>query len=91
MPKNPHKPLKENKLFEITASDFMNNLEEYTRMMTNNIDFNTFDIISITRTDSDNVYTQQYACRKVNTQAYRIASDTKNIIQLPVLRKQKLN
>jgi len=90
MPKKPYKSFDINKLFEITASDVLNNLEEYTRMMTNSIDFNTFDIISITRTDSDCRYTQQYACRRVNTKAYRITSDSKNIIQLP-LRKQKLN
>ncbi|NOZ54940.1 MAG: hypothetical protein GXP08_17690 [Gammaproteobacteria bacterium] len=90
MPKKPSNSLIKNKLSEITTSDVLDNLEEYTRMMSANIDFNTFDIISVTRTDFEYTYTQQYACRKVNTHTNRIASDTKNIIQLP-LHKQKLN
>jgi len=75
MSKNHNKSLKDKKLLEIKISDVLTNLEEFTRIMTDNIDFNSFDVLSITRTDSNQPYTRQFAHRKVDTQAFRIASD----------------
>ena len=78
------------KLLESNISNGLTNLEEFTRTMSDNIDFNSFDILSITRTDSEQSYTRQYAHRKVDTQAYRILSDAIKAVPLPLL-KFKLN
>ena len=78
------------KLLELKICDGLTNLEEFTRFMTNNIDFNSFDVLSITRTDDKQTYTRQFTHRKVDTQAFRIASDAiKNL--LARLSKNKLN
>ena len=75
MSKKSHKLLSKKKLLELKISDGLTNLEEFTRLMTNNIDFNTFDVLSITRTDSSQNYTRQFAHRKVDTQAFRITAE----------------
>ena len=67
--------LNKNKLLEIKISGGLSNLEAFTRTMADNIDFNSFDILSVTRTGTGQTYTRQYAHHKVGTQAYRIAAD----------------
>ncbi|WP_455220330.1 hypothetical protein [Kaarinaea lacus] len=90
MSKKDSDALKNKKLLETKVSDGLSNLEELTRSMAENIDFNSFDILSIKRTDSEQPYTRQYAHRKVDTKAHRIAS---NIIcyLFPQFCKLKLN
>ena len=90
MSKKSHKLLSKKKLLELKISDGLTNLEEFTRIMTNNIDFNSFDVLSITRTDNNQTYTRQFAHRKVDTQAFRIASDTIKSIAF-CFYKNKLN
>jgi len=76
MSKKRDDALKNKQLLEIKVSDGIANLEELTRSMAENIDFSTFDILSIKRTDGEEPYTRRYAHRKVeNTQAQRIASN----------------
>ena len=77
-------------LLEAKISSGLTNLEEFTRTMSDNIDFNNFDILSITRTDSEQPYTRQYAHRKVDTQAYRIIADAVKAVPLQLF-KYKLN
>ncbi|WP_455200201.1 hypothetical protein [Kaarinaea lacus] len=82
--------LKKKKLLESKISNGLTNLEEFTRTMSDNIDFNSFDILSITRTDAEQSYTRQYAHRKVDTQAYRIFADAIKAVPLHLF-KYKLN
>ncbi|MCI0505203.1 MAG: hypothetical protein L0Z73_03755 [Gammaproteobacteria bacterium] len=82
--------LNNQKLLEIKISDGLLNLEEFTRTMSDNIDFNCFDILSITRTDSEHPYTRQYAHRKVDTQVYRVIADAIRYL-IPKIHDSKLN
>ena len=85
-----NKLLKRNKLLESKISNGLTNLEQFTRTMSENIDFNSFDILSITRVDAEQPYTRRFSHRKVDTQAYRIAAEA--IRNLPLLFKRyKLN
>jgi len=90
MSKKSSNLLNEKKLLELKVSDGLTNLEEFTRTMSDNIDFNSFDILSITRTDSEQPYTRQYAHRKVDTQVYRIIADAIKAVPLHLF-KYKLN
>ena len=90
MSKKHSKLLSKKKLLEVKIKDGLTNLEEFTRIMADNIDFNSFDVLSITRTDSKQQYTRQFAHRKVDTQAFRIASDAIKSIPFS-LYKYKLN
>ncbi|WP_455366308.1 hypothetical protein [Kaarinaea lacus] len=74
MSKKNSNSLDHKKLLETKISDGLTNLEEMTRSMSENVDFNSFDILSITRTDAEQPYTRQYAHRKTDTQTQRIAS-----------------
>lgn len=82
--------LKQKKLLESKISNGLTNLEGFTRTMSDNVDFNSFDILSITRTDPEQSYTRQYAHRKVDTQAYRILADAIKAVPLHLF-KYKLN
>ena len=90
MSKNCSNLLNQKKLLETKISDGLSNLEEFTRIMSDNVDFNCFDILSVTRTDSNQPYTCQYAHRKVDTQVYRIVSEAIRYI-LPRFQKFKPN
>lgn len=78
------------KLLEIKVSDGLTNLEELTRSVSDNIDFNSFDILSITRTDAEQPYTRQYAHHKVDTKTHRMASNIFCYL-FPQFCKLKLN
>ncbi|KPJ94125.1 MAG: hypothetical protein AMJ55_06860 [Gammaproteobacteria bacterium SG8_15] len=67
--------LNNKKLLELKVSDGLTNLEELTRSMSENIDFDSFDILSITRTDVEQPYTRQYANHKVETKPSRTVSN----------------
>ena len=90
MSKKHNKLLTSKKLLEVKIRDGLTNLEEFTRTMAENIDFNCFDVLSVTRTDSKQSYTRQFAHRKVDTQAFRIASDAIKSVPFSLL-KYKLN
>ena len=90
MSKKRNNSLNKKKLLENKLSKGLINLEEYTRTMSDKIDFNSFDILSITRADSEQSYTRQYAHRKVDTQAYRIFADAIKVVPLHLF-KYKLN
>lgn len=90
MSKKQNKLLNENKLRELKVSDSLTNLEEFTRIMTDDIDFNCFDVLSITRVDNEKPYTRKFAHRHVETQIYRIAADEEENLPLGV-NKNKLN
>ncbi|WP_455376670.1 hypothetical protein [Kaarinaea lacus] len=90
MNKKQNKLLNDNKLREIKVSDSLTNLEEFTRIMTDDIDFNCFDVLSVTRIDADQPYTKKFAHRHVDTQVYRIASDEDETLPLGIA-KNKLN
>jgi len=68
--------LDDNKLRELKVSDSLTNLEEFTRILTDHIDFNSFDILSVTRIDTDEPYTRTFAHSHVDTQVYRIEAES---------------
>ena len=75
---------------ELKISDSLTNLEQFTHEMSANIDFNSFDILSITRVDAEQPYTRRFTHRKVDTQVYRIAAEA--LRNLPLLfKRHKLN
>ncbi len=82
--------LKDKKLLEHKIADGLTNLEDYTSALSENIDFNSFDILSITRTDSEQPYTCQYAHRKLDTQVYRIITDALKAVPFRLF-KLKIN
>ena len=84
------KLLNDKKLRELKVSDSLTNLEEFTRIMIDDIDFNCFDVLSITRLESDESYTKKFAHRHVETQIYRIAGDESATLPLG-MSKNKLN
>lgn len=90
MRKKQNKLLNENKLRELKVSDSLTNLEEFTRIMTDDIDFNCFDVLSITRVDSEKPYTRKFSHQHVETQVYRIASDADETLPHGI-NKHKLN
>jgi hypothetical protein len=90
MSKKHNNTLINKQILEIKVNDGLTNLEELTRSMSENVDFNSFDILSITRTDAEQTYTRQYAHRKVDTQAHRITSSFFCYL-FPQLCKLKLN
>jgi hypothetical protein len=90
MSKKHNNTLNNKKLLEIKVSDGLTNLEELTRSMVDNIDYNSFDILSVTRTDAEQPYTRQYAHRKVDTQPRSIASNLFCYL-FPQFCKLKLN
>jgi len=69
---------------QMLVKDLQLNMEEFVRMMTRKIDFATFDILSITRTDVQPSKKQQIKHPKVDTQSTRIALQTAKIIPLPI-------
>lgn len=84
------KLLNDKKLREIKVSDSLTNLEEFTRVMTDNIDFNCFDVLSVTRIDSETTYTKKYAHPHVEAQVHRLDSDVSESIPIEIA-KNKLN
>lgn len=90
MSKKQKNLLNDNKLLEVKISDSLTNLEEYTRIMTDGIDFDSFDVLSVTRIDTDEPYTRKFARRRVEPQAYQFDSD--NLESPPMgVAKNKLN
>lgn len=77
------KKLHPNDIFELKLKDVQQNMEEFTLMTTKNVDFSTFDVLSITRADATPTYTQHKIRRKVDTQAVRIASEKARVIPWP--------
>jgi len=90
MSKKQKKLLNDNKLLEVKLSDSLTNLEEYTRIMTDGIDFDSFDVLSVTRIDTDEPYTRNFAHRRVEAQVYSMASEASETLPLGVA-KNKLN
>lgn len=84
------KLLNDKKLRELKVSDSLTNLEEFTRIITDDIDFNCFDVLSITRLDAEQSYTKKFAHPHVETQVYRIAGDESATLPLG-MSKNKLN
>ena len=81
---------KKNKLLEVKISDSLTNLEEFARIMTDDVDFTSFDVLSVTRTDVDTPYSKKFTHRRVDTQSYRIVSDASKNAPLGI-GKNKLN
>ena len=90
MNKKQNKLLNQKKLRELKVSDSLTNLEEFTRIMTDDIDFNCFDVLSVTRLDTEEPYTRKYAHAQVDTQVYRVAAKSAEILPLDIA-KNKLN
>ena len=90
MNKKQNKLLNENKLRELKVSDSLTNLEEFTRNITDNIDFDSFDVLSVTRLDTQETYTRKFAHRHVETQVYRIAAEAEECSPQGIA-KNKLN
>lgn len=84
------KPLDQKKLREIKVSDSLTNLEEFTRIMTDEIDFSCFDVLSITRLDADKPYTKKYAHRQVDDTTHQTIQD-ENRALLQGFAKYKFN
>ena len=76
---------------ETTVNDYLASQEEYTRSMTQRLDFTCFDILSITRADVAQAYTRQFAHPKVDTQAYRISAAAAEQLVNACIRKYKNN
>ena len=84
------KLLNDKKLREIKVSDSLTNLEEFTRIMTDDIDFNCFDVLSVSRLDSEKPYTKKFAHSHVETQVHPLSADDQKVIPLNTT-KNKLN
>lgn len=82
--------LSDKKLLELKVDDSLTNLEEYARMMTDDIDFDSFDVLSITRLDADKPYTRKFTHPRIESQAHRIASDEGDTLPTGV-KKSRLN
>lgn len=83
MSSNVYQYLFNKKRLELTVQDTQDNLQEFMHMIANGIDTSTFDIISITRTDAEDHYTQSFKHPRVTTQSARIAYQSAEIIPLP--------
>jgi hypothetical protein len=86
--------LSEKKLLEVRISDSLTNLEEFARIMTDDIDFTSFDVLSVTRIDTETPYTKKFSHRRLDTQTYRIFSDASKNMRLGIsigTSKNKLN
>lgn len=90
MSKKQNKLLNDNKLREIKVSDSLTNLEEFTRILTDDIDFNSFDVLSVTRLDTEQPYTRKFAHRHVETRLEANATDSSKTLPLGVA-KNRLN
>jgi hypothetical protein len=58
--------------------------------MTDGIDFDSFDVLSVTRIDTDESYTRKFAHRRVEPQVYRFDSDASETVPIGIA-KNKLN
>jgi hypothetical protein len=84
MSNNIYKHLFAKKNLELTLQDTQDNLEEFMLMLAGDTDMNTFDVLSITRTDSESVYTHTFKHPRVTTQGARVAYDEcADVIPLP--------
>jgi hypothetical protein len=90
MSKKQNKLLNDNKLREIKVSDSLTNLEEFTRILTDDIDFNSFDVLSVTRLDAEQPYTRKFAHRHVEARAQPESSDASESLPLGIA-KNRLN
>jgi hypothetical protein len=72
-------------------SDSLSNLKQFSLQMTENIDFNSFDVLSVTRVDEEQSYTRYFSHRKVDTQGWRIAADALRRFMPLFFRRYKLN
>ena len=81
---NMYKHLFTKKNLELTLQDTQDNLEEFMLMLAKDTDMSTFDVLSITRTDTTDGYTQSFKHPRVTTQEVRIACDERaKVIPLP--------
>ena len=83
MSSNVYTHLFKNKKLELTLQDTQDNLQEFMHMIAEGTDTSTFDIISITRTDPDDHYTQTFKHPRVTTQSVRVAYASAEVIPLP--------
>lgn len=83
MSSNVYKHLFNQKKLELTLQETQDNLQEFMYMIADGTDTSTFDIISITRTDCDDHYTQSHKHPRVTTQSARVAYQSAEIIPLP--------
>lgn len=71
-------------------SDSLANLEQFTETLAENIDFDSFDVLSITRVDTEQPYTRRFSHPKAQIRAWRLAAET--LRDLPrIFRRYKLN
>lgn len=73
---------------ELRVRDSMMNLQEFTLAMAAKSYLNNFDLISVTRIDSPEPYTQHFYHHSVNSTYECTPGETAEIIPLPV-NKQK--
>jgi hypothetical protein len=78
------------KTLEVKVSDSLSNLEQFSLQITENFDFNSFDVLSVTRVEDDQTYTRRFTHRKVDTQSWRIAADALRFLP-QLFRRYKLN
>ena len=90
MSKKQNKVLNDNKLRELKVSDSLTNLEEFTRILTDEIDFNCFDVLSVTRLDTETPYTKKFAHAHMQGHTYTLSDQETEIPSLSIVKK-KLN
>lgn len=84
MSNNIYKHIFSKKNLELTLQDTQDNLEDFILMLSQNTDMSTFDILTITRTDSEVGYSHSIKHPRVTTQAARVAYEERaNVIPLP--------
>lgn len=80
------KQLNQRKMLELNISHGLNNLALFTHSLSQKTDFNSFDILSVTRVDSETPYTRQFTHRRVDSQVYRAVA--RALCRLPLLRRR---
>ena len=80
---NTFKKSNPNQVLESKVKDSQENMFEFALSVTKDMDFTTFDVLSITRADMASSYTYKTIHRKVNTQAERVAAQNARIIPWP--------
>ena len=72
------------KSLELTLQDTRDNLEEFMLMLAHDSDMSTFDVLTVTRTDTEDCYSHSIKHPRVTTQAARVAYDEcAKVIPLP--------
>lgn len=84
MSSNIYKHLFSQKNLELTLQDTRDNMEEFVLTLARNTDMSAFDILTITRTDTDVSYSHSFKHPRVTTQAARVAyEEAADVIPLP--------